>query len=249
MMYNINWVRGMKEQVKIDAIYDYVKGVLDSTFHDNFRENFSIFISNLFNKNNIPKIISDVEYAQLDNEFYRGVNDISFHYDFLTLDNIHFGSGVIVNGIYTTSSINEAVYYAEENEQCVLKMKVNDARIMDAYELEFLKSCMSLESFPIAEELERYTKKGKFKLTEKDIEKLVFLHKYIKSIEDEKIKKIFKSNMLAVENLAMYLDVDVVSFNDEISSIHYVVINREKVFVSKSEFNRINSLYVKKNKR
>lgn len=118
-----------------DDIIEYIANIDDTSFNSNVKikigdeDNILKDIMDEVGASGLPKSISEDEFNVLiekgQQALYRGVNDEKFVKEFLE-GNVFVGLGVNGSGIYTSSSRKYALRYANEIDDNVMKMLIDD---------------------------------------------------------------------------------------------------------------------------
>lgn len=118
-----------------DDIIEYIANIDDTSFNSNVKikigdeDNILKDIMDVVGASGLPKSISEDEFNVLiekgQQALYRGVTDEKFVKEFLE-GNVFVGLGVNGSGIYTSSSRKYALRYANEIDDNVMKMLIDD---------------------------------------------------------------------------------------------------------------------------
>lgn len=188
-----------------------------------------------FGYNKKPQVVSDDEYRKIKptfqkylgvsikiNEVYRGARNIEHHANTLCDDDYHVGVGDMCRGLHSALVYNTALSYTNTtDDNYILHFKMPNMNIADSLTLQidisnaFFNGCVSKQNE----------------------EKLREITSFVMSIEDLNDRNDFANifvNDLA--QLAIFLGYDAV-YDHNFPA--YAVLNRGKMCVSESEYNRI----------
>ncbi len=202
----------------------------------------SKYMIDLYHYNMLPKVIADDEFDNLSSKsIYRGVKNINYHANILCDYNYFRANQLIGCGIYFSKHFDCAKKYTktddkEQNEDNIMSVKLNSEKIINISKLLSYKAYLQGIYFG--------------KIPEKDREKLDFLINFINNIKNNKYRILFKKMFTDFDDyskIAIYLGYDIVTDNsignlctkDDKDSDIFIVLNRGKILVSKSEFDRI----------
>lgn len=257
---NQNSPAGLSDFEKLQLVHEYIKYLIaDELLPINKNElkiAFSTFkydktdadiiykyIVDLYGYNGFPQIVTDTYYKRLQKpEIFRSADTFDHLANTLVDFDMHYGWGFAANGLYFDSNkLRAAEYHAnlpkadwanneeKKNEVLsrVLKVKLNSYKIIN---IQYIKS-----------ELKKSIN-GKLTTNEIFREKMETLTSFLSTITYDKIfdEKLFIHMLLNdPAKLCVILGIDALNVKNEFHPISTVVLNRAKLTVSKSEFNRI----------
>lgn len=226
---------------KIDLFFKYCKELSENTpelvFNFQTYYKFYTYLVNLCGANKFPQVIEDKEFEALKfTKLYRGVVDIEHHANLLCDYDYHYGYGMYGGGgLYMSDDRIQAMRYARNKPENILTLKF-EGKVIDEKELGF---CLDYLEYSIKGE-EYEIEKLKIKIANSQDEQLIkLLIDYYKQLKADKDKELFKTIFIKqYSNLALILGYDAMGYTyNEI----LIVLNRGKLIVSKSEFERVTS--------
>lgn len=221
----------IQDQTKLKLLFDYILQFknknLSSSPSDRARYKIYTYAVCLCDFNKFPQVVNDNEYNKLlHEEIYRGALVGEYNANLLVDYDYHYGQGYGANGIYGTSSKGMANLYSRKNPDNVLAFKLaNDVKI--ATERDVLREY----EFGFQPQFETRVSQ--------DTKALVNAIKSIKDAEEQYYIKNVLLNDCGL--LAMLYGYDAL-LADAGEGFIVSVMNREKIVVSQSEFDRVCAL-------
>ena len=234
-------MRELTDLEKIDLFFKYCKEINNNTPEGtlNFSNyKFYTYLVNLCGANKFPQVVEDKEFIKIKSTtFFRGATDIEHHANLLCDYDYHYGYGMYGGGgLYMSSDRTQVIRYARNIPKNVLTLKFVGKAINE----KELNSCLDYLEFSITNE-EYKIKKLNIKIANlKDEQLLNFLIDYYKQLKTDIDKELFKTIFIKrYSNLALILGYDAMNYTyNEL----LIVLNRGKLIVSKSEFERVTNL-------
>lgn len=185
------------------------------------------------NKNQMPIIVSDTEYKNLDTiELYHGFKNYNHSANILWDSLYHYGEGVWCSGMYATDTLEEAYAYTRDNG------KANAERILD-----FKIASSNIASYSLVKSLCNYVLNDglndKFKkpteLTYEQSLKLDNLMKFIKKVDNPEFRVALTADRATIP---AWLGFDAIVKPGDMKkgTINYILLDRGKMVVSESMF-------------
>lgn len=238
---------------KLISIYDYIAKHKDE---EQFKKEYDLyiqrdkkaddlfaFITNCFDFNKLPKVASKGFDFSKFRTMYRGAPKKTYHANLLVdTSDRYFGTGVHGNGIYCTSDKDLADFYMHRSnggdtmEMFLMTSQVTSSKMLQQYS-EFLRG--GSEEFKEIQTVDFLNNSSTTLTSEYSKQKLEALKAFLDSIKDTEIKeKYLHALERDLSKLAIILGYDAITvFPGKDKSV--IVLNRNKITVSKQEYDRI----------
>lgn len=223
----------LSDEKKLDLLFKYSLSMRDSLpkdIHNKFNtyKIFTYFV-NLCKANRFPQVLSDDDFDELKTPIeYRGAREIDHHANLLCDYDYHYGYGIYGSGTYITDDLFRARKYAYNNATNVMVFKfigkVLDKKHIRTYEKFLFNLIDEKPQDVIIEDAE-------------DKRKLEIIANYYYHIKSNKDKEFFKYLII----LKDYSIIPLFLGYDAIDNNCLIILNREKIVISQSEFDRITS--------
>ena len=188
--------------------------------------------------NGLPSVVSDKKFNTIKSPvIYRGVDKMAYAQNLLTENNYHHGKGY-ANGIFTTNKKNIALSYTRDINWIEIYLnKLNQTKPVNPDNIISLKvEKASKIPYQLLEIFAKEIMHGDFNNIENETKiKLLNFVNFVYSIENnEECLRFLNIFLQDLSKLAIYLGYDCISEPNGV-----IILNRGKIAVSQSEFDRI----------
>ncbi len=229
-----------KDIESVQPIEEYRKRLSYSLRHTNMiRYRFFSYLVDALGFNALPNVVSDIQFSRVPTRtLYRGTPDINNHANLLVDFDYHKGCGVQGSGLYASDSYWHANEYANEIKDFVLKFKLCPSTKVIHFNKMHQIECALLGDFETQSGYaidDQGIRAGINDTAIKNYKTLVDFCRAHKN--DMGFEKFILGNFDNFDsNIALFLGYDAFVAGN------FVVLNRGKIIVSESEFNRITSM-------
>lgn len=202
-------------------------------------------ITNLFGFNKLPKVERNEFKLETFKEMYRGAPKKTFHANLLVDKDRYFGTGDHGHGVYATDDHGISRYYArngqvggDEMRFYLIGAQVGTERLIRRVG-DYLKGKIPDYRPSYGEVIDFKTGKPEPLDFEYSANRVKWLEEFISGIQDEELKKLFL-NVICRDygKMAILLGYDAFVVYDK-SAGNVVILNRNKITVAQSEYDRI----------
>ncbi len=236
---------------------EYRNRVCGFTYYTQGRIEYRLFayIVDLLKMNELPTILPDNQFKNTNSPmFYRGVRDINFNASLLADYDYHKGDGIYFWGIFVTNDKNSAHWYGDKRtaNKPDATQDVVSLKMQDGTKSVFARSLLDIQS-----ELHDFAEKKSLSPQELTEQSELFVSQENKIANDDEISinykrlKFFLRYLLNNKNVELYYSIAnspstialLLGFDAiQTETKEFAILNRGKIIVSESEFNRITSM-------
>ena len=240
---------------KLGVIADYIDKHRDNPdFHIPYdlhmvkqkeRDDLFAMMTNLFDFNKRPKVEKNEFKLEKFKVMYRGASKKTFHANLIAHDDRYFGTGDHGNGIYATDDRGISRYYTKGGEEpgdemtfYLIGAQVGTERLIRRVG-DYLKGKTPDYRPSYGKIVDFETGKPELLDFEYSAKRVQWLQEFISEIEDPELQKLFL-NVICRDygKMAMLLGYDAFVVYDG-SAGNVVILNRNKITLTKTEFDRI----------